>query len=121
PVTDAIVLSRMVDATILVGTARRTTRKEYRRSVELLDQVDAPLVGTVLNGVDAEGIYGYGSEYGYGYASLDDAASTEGVLVGSNGHGTTNGARSNGASTSRRSGGKRSRASSAQGKRSRRS
>jgi capsular exopolysaccharide synthesis family protein len=71
PVTDSIVLSRMVDATILVGTASRTTRKEYRRAVELLQQVDAPLVGTVLNGVEEEGLYGYG--YG-GYYRLDDDA-----------------------------------------------
>nr|MDQ3353591.1 polysaccharide biosynthesis tyrosine autokinase [Actinomycetota bacterium] len=49
PVTDSIVLSRMVDATILVGTAGRTTRKEYQRAVELLRQVDAPLIGSVLN------------------------------------------------------------------------
>jgi capsular exopolysaccharide synthesis family protein len=60
PVTDAAVLSRMVDATILVGTAGRTTRKEYQRAVELLRQVDAPLIASVLNGVDEEGLYGYG-------------------------------------------------------------
>ena len=87
PVTDSIVLSRMVDATILVGTAGRTTRKEYRRAVELLQQVDAPLVGSVLNGVEQEGLYGYG--YGYGYYQTDD-----GVAVTANGsrNGATNGA-----------------------------
>jgi capsular exopolysaccharide synthesis family protein len=69
PVTDAAVLSRMVDATILVGTAGRTTRKEYQRAVELLRQVDAPLIGSVLNGVDEEGLYGYG--YGYFEAGED--------------------------------------------------
>jgi succinoglycan biosynthesis transport protein ExoP len=63
PVTDSMVLSRMVDATILVGTAGRTTRREYRRSLEVLQQVDANLVGTVLNGVEDGGGYGYG--YGY--------------------------------------------------------
>lgn len=76
PVTDSIVLSRMVDATILVGTAGRTTRKEYRRAVELLQQVEAPLVGTVLNGVEQEGLYGYG--YGYGYYRPNEDAPAAG-------------------------------------------
>ncbi|MBW3643983.1 MAG: polysaccharide biosynthesis tyrosine autokinase [Actinobacteria bacterium] len=63
PVTDATVLARMVDATILVGTAGRTTRREYHRSIELLRQVEAPIVGTVLNGIEPEGMYGYGYRY----------------------------------------------------------
>ena len=59
PVTDALVLSGRVDATLLVAVAGATTRKEAARAVELLQQVDAPLVGAVLNGVDTEGSYGY--------------------------------------------------------------
>ena len=59
PVTDALVLSGRVDATLLVAVAGATTRKEAARTVELLRQVDAPLVGAVLNGVDSEGSYGY--------------------------------------------------------------
>jgi capsular exopolysaccharide synthesis family protein len=63
PVTDAAVLSARVDATLLVATADVTTRREVSRAIELLHQVDAPLVGTVLNGVSTEGGYGY--SYGY--------------------------------------------------------
>jgi succinoglycan biosynthesis transport protein ExoP len=59
PVTDALVLSGRVDATLIVAVAGATTRKEVGRAVELLRQVDAPLVGAVLNGVDTEGSYGY--------------------------------------------------------------
>lgn len=59
PVTDALVLSGRVDATLLVAVAGATTRKEAARAVELLKQVDAPLVGAVLNGVDTAGSYGY--------------------------------------------------------------
>ena len=59
PVTDALVLSGRVDATLLVAVAGATTRSEAARAVELLRQVDAPLVGAVLNGVDTEGSYGY--------------------------------------------------------------
>ena len=63
PVTDAAVLANRVDATLLVVTANQTTQKHVARAAEILGQVDAPLVGTVLNGVDTEGGYGY--EYGY--------------------------------------------------------
>lgn len=63
PVTDAVVLANRVDATLLVVTANQSTQKHVARAAEILGQVDAPLVGTVLNGVDSEGGYGY--EYGY--------------------------------------------------------
>jgi polysaccharide biosynthesis transport protein len=63
PVTDAAVLSRQADALLLVATAGGTTRREFSRAVELLRQVDAPLIGSVLNGVAGEGGYGYA--YGY--------------------------------------------------------
>ncbi len=78
PVTDGIVLSRLVDATILVGTAGRTTRKEYHRAAELLRQVDAPLIGSVLNGVDQEDLYGFGYGYGYGSYQADQEPEEEG-------------------------------------------
>ncbi len=63
PVTDALVLSGRVDATLLVAVAGATARAEVARTVELLRQVDAPLVGAVLNGVTDEGSYGYGYQY----------------------------------------------------------
>ena len=63
PVTDALVLSGRVDATLLVCVAGATTRKDAARAVELLTQVAAPLVGTVLNGVTPDAGYGY--DYGY--------------------------------------------------------
>jgi capsular exopolysaccharide synthesis family protein len=65
PVTDAAVLSHKVDATLLVVTAGSTTRGEYARSIETLKQVDAPLIGCVLNGVSGSEQYGY--RYGYYY------------------------------------------------------
>ena len=63
PVTDALVLSRRVDAVLLVSVAGATTRKEVVRATELLIQVEAPLVGAVLNGVDPEGSDGYAYQY----------------------------------------------------------
>ncbi|QXC60274.1 polysaccharide biosynthesis tyrosine autokinase [Aquihabitans sp. G128] len=66
PVTDALVLSRVVDATIFLASANRTSRRTARRGVEMLRQVSSPLLGTVLNGVAAEDTYGSLYEY-YGY------------------------------------------------------
>jgi capsular exopolysaccharide synthesis family protein len=59
PVTDAAVLSARCDATLLVATVGTTGRKEVERSLELLRQVNAPLLGMVLNGTTAESGYGY--------------------------------------------------------------
>lgn len=63
PVTDAAALSAWVDTTIIVVSYGTTTKRQLQRSVELLRQVDAPLVGTVLN--RAQGSEGYGYSYGY--------------------------------------------------------
>jgi capsular exopolysaccharide synthesis family protein len=78
PVTDALVLARHADACIMVCAAGTTTQSERSRAVELLQQVDAPLVGAILNGVRNGAGYGYGyGGYGYGrpYTS-DEPAST---------------------------------------------
>ncbi|MDQ3679161.1 MAG: polysaccharide biosynthesis tyrosine autokinase [Actinomycetota bacterium] len=69
PVTDAAVISSRVDATLLVATAGVTTRRELHRTHEALRQVDAPLIGTVLNGITGESAYGY--QYSYTYAESD--------------------------------------------------
>ena len=61
PVTDAMVLSGRVDATLLVAVSGVTTRQEVTRAIELLSQVGAPVVGTVLNGVEPAREYGYGA------------------------------------------------------------
>lgn len=67
PVSDSVVLSSLADITLLVVTARTTARRSLHRSIEMLQQVDAPLEGLVFNGVGSEGTYGYG--YGYGYTA----------------------------------------------------
>lgn len=67
PVTDGLIVSSSVDGVILVATSRTTTKKQAHRAWELLTQVQAPVVGTVLNGVSSQGTYGYGNYYGYAY------------------------------------------------------
>jgi capsular exopolysaccharide synthesis family protein len=54
PVTDSLVMARMVDATLLVTSANKTSKRSLTRAVELLRQVDAPLSGTVLNSASAD-------------------------------------------------------------------
>jgi len=62
-VTDAAALSAWVDTTIVVAAQGTTTTKQLHRSVELLRQVNAPLVGTVLNRAQGQEGYGYGYYY----------------------------------------------------------
>jgi len=59
PVTDSAIISSRVDGTLLVATAGTTTRKQLVRAVELLRQVGAPLVGSILNNAPSEGGYSY--------------------------------------------------------------
>lgn len=76
PVTDAAVLSSRVDGIVLVASANTTPGKDLGRAIELLGQVGAPLLGTVLNGVSAEGGYGY--QYGYYTAPPPDGEAGNG-------------------------------------------
>jgi Mrp family chromosome partitioning ATPase len=64
PVTDALVLARMADTTLLVTSANKTSRRELDRAVELLHQVGAPLVGSVLTSLSKDATY-TGETYGY--------------------------------------------------------
>jgi succinoglycan biosynthesis transport protein ExoP len=71
PVTDALVISRVADATLLVAKVGQTKRRQVHRAVELLAQVGAPVVGTVLNGVESQDTYAY---RGYAYYGQPDPA-----------------------------------------------
>ncbi len=59
PVTDATVLAAWVEGTLLVTKAGSTTRTEVADALKQLQQVDAPLLGAVLNQAPPEGGYGY--------------------------------------------------------------
>jgi Mrp family chromosome partitioning ATPase len=65
PVTDGLVISGMVDAVLVVASAGASTKRGLRRATELLRQVDAPLIGAILNGVGSK------LEYGYAYGNDD--------------------------------------------------
>jgi capsular exopolysaccharide synthesis family protein len=69
-VTDAVLLSPEVDRVILVARAGQTTKPALRRACDLLLQVNARVMGIVLNAFDlhsAHGHYYYGGRYGSYY------------------------------------------------------
>lgn len=60
-VTDAAVVSQIVDGTILVVASHRTQIDNAKRSKQLLDQVGAKIIGVVMTmiPVSKKGYYGY--------------------------------------------------------------
>jgi capsular exopolysaccharide synthesis family protein len=69
-VTDAVVLSPRADAVILVIRSGQTTKQALRRSRDILFQVNAKVVGVLLNAVDLSSPdYYYYYEYQGKYAS----------------------------------------------------
>ena len=86
PVTDAVALASRVDALLMVVQAGSTTAKDLGRALEMLGQVDASVIGAVLNGVQPRGRYGYRygrysyryGEYSYGYGTPPGDGEREG-------------------------------------------
>jgi polysaccharide biosynthesis transport protein len=74
-VTDGVLLSRQVDAVIMVVRHGKSSKHVVRRGRDLLVRSGAPLAGIVLNAVDlnAPEYYGYYGYSGYSYSSLDPA------------------------------------------------
>ncbi len=83
PVTDALVLSKYADGTLLVVAAGQTRRGELQRAAERFAQAKSPVLGIVLNEVTKQS--GYGSGYGYGYGYGPYAPDTSLVPVQANG------------------------------------
>jgi polysaccharide biosynthesis transport protein len=70
-VTDPVVISNLVDATIVVTKSGTSTREDTALALEVLEQANANVIGFVLNGIDTRrryGRYAYGryGRYGYG-------------------------------------------------------
>src|SRR5580698_10098506 len=79
-VTDAVVLSPRADAVVLVIRSGQTTKQALRRSRDILAQVNAKVVGVLLNAVDLSSPdYYYYYEYKGKYASYyrDESAVQE--------------------------------------------
>jgi capsular exopolysaccharide synthesis family protein len=76
PVTDAAILSRHADATLMLVAAGQTRRGDLHRAVEKLDQVGATIVGIVLNKVTRQTGRNYGYSYSYKPYRTDSHAMT---------------------------------------------
>jgi polysaccharide biosynthesis transport protein len=75
PVTDAAIISAVADATIIVINMGESNRRGISRTVEILTQVHATLIGTVLNGVSkdsSDGYYRSSTYYGSKSTSITD-------------------------------------------------
>jgi capsular exopolysaccharide synthesis family protein len=91
PVTDAVVLSKDVDATLLIVAAYRTSSGDVQRAAEKLAQVNARVVGVVLNEATRQGsgyYAGYGKHHSY-YGPAVPALSAARVPAQMNGDGVT--------------------------------
>ena len=76
-VTDAVLLSPEADRVILVARAGQTTKPALRRACDLLLQVNARVMGIVLNAFNihsAHGYYYYGGRYSNYYYHEDSPA-----------------------------------------------
>lgn len=73
-VTDAVILSQIAEGTIFVVKASKTTKEAVRRAARQLRDVNARILGVVLNDVDLEDGHGgyyyyYHSRYGAPYGA----------------------------------------------------
>jgi capsular exopolysaccharide synthesis family protein len=67
PVTDAAIIATQTDGAIVVARHNFTRREQLEKSVELLEQVSAHLIGTIVNFVPTGGSRRSRTGYGYGY------------------------------------------------------
>ena len=61
--TDSLIVSRLVDAVLIVAKAKKTTLEMLESSKETLKNVGANVVGVVLNGTDSKGSKYYKNYY----------------------------------------------------------
>jgi capsular exopolysaccharide synthesis family protein len=70
PVSDALVVSRMADAVLMVASVGSTTRRNLQGALELMRNVSAPVIGSVLNRAKES----VREDYGYGYYAAQPVA-----------------------------------------------
>ena len=73
-VTDAVVLSKLVDGVILVVRADKTLRDDIKRSAQQIKDVGGSIFGVIVNEINTgdRSYYSYGYGYGYGYDAQTD-------------------------------------------------
>ncbi|MCP4598932.1 MAG: polysaccharide biosynthesis tyrosine autokinase, partial [Proteobacteria bacterium] len=78
-VTDAAILSKLVDGTLLIVKSLQTTREAAKHAVSVLADIDANILGAVLNDLDLSNrkygqhyYYYYYKKYGYYYGKDEE-------------------------------------------------
>ncbi len=69
-VADPCIVATRVDGVVMTVRISKDSRPQTARAKQLLAEIDAPVLGVVVNGWDAGthyGRYGYAAQYGYGY------------------------------------------------------
>jgi hypothetical protein len=87
PVADALALGQITEATMIVVAAGQTRKRELIRAIEMLETVNAPVLGMVLNEVTSTAGYGYAyyDRYSYKYEEKPPGAHKKHREVGSPG------------------------------------
>jgi Mrp family chromosome partitioning ATPase len=85
-VTDAVLMSTQTDGVLVVLDAGRTKKAHLQQVNELLNEVGARVIGTVLNRLSPRGD-GYYYYYYYQNAYYLDESEAEKVAVAANGNG----------------------------------
>jgi len=65
PVTDGLVLSQIADGTMVVVSLGKTEKEALRKTIDSLENIDANILGTVLNNASIKSGYYYNYEYEY--------------------------------------------------------
>lgn len=73
---DGVVLSRLCDGVVMVAQSGKTSIDEVMRSAKMIRDVNAPILGMILNNMDiASREYGNYYRYGYGYYNYGEKSS----------------------------------------------
>jgi len=73
-VTDSLVLSKILDGTIIVTKAGLTTYESVSRALKSLNDIEAHFLGVVINGLDVRKNDYYYRHYHYGYGDRNSSA-----------------------------------------------
>lgn len=72
PVTDARILSHLFEGTLLVCRAKKTTYEAAQKTLRILETVNAPVLGVVINGLDLRKVgYYYYQQYYQAYGETE--------------------------------------------------
>ena len=72
PITDATILSAVVDGVILVIRAEKTSKESVIRSVDLIKQTGTQFLGILMTGINIHQLHGYKDYYSYYMEEMEE-------------------------------------------------